>query len=143
MNKFSLIILCYISLFIFGCSSSEETQKEGETKKEEVYVFDEIPTDTLIVSKQDKENEQTTPPAKEAGLFYVQIGAFATEEKANEFAASSRKLLEKELIVTFSKEASLYVVRLQPFQSKLEADSARDEVKKFKEFKDAFVVVPQ
>ncbi len=141
MNKLLLFVVALCIIFLYGCSSTEETQKDGEEKKEEVYIFDEIPTDTLVVSKQEEKN--TTPPTTTAWLYYVQVGAFTTEQKAQEFAASSKKILGKDLTVSFSKDSSLYVVRLSPTKTKEEADKLRDEIKKYKEFQDVFVVVPE
>lgn len=141
MNKLLLFVVALCIIILYGCSSTEETQKDGEEKKEEVYIFDEIPTDTLVVSKQAEKN--TTPPTTTAGLYYVQVGAFTTEQKAQEFAASSKKILGKDLTVSFSKDSSLYVVRLSPTKTKEEADKLRDEIKKYKEFQDVFVVVPE
>lgn len=142
MHPYKFIFFVAISILFVACSATEETQKEGEEKKQEVYVFDEIPTDTLVVSKEE-ETKDTTPPTQTAGLYYVQIGAFTTQQKADEFSASATKILKKQLAVSFNKDSTLYVVRLNPVATKDEADKLRDEVKMFKEFLDAFVVVPE
>ncbi len=133
--KYILIFATILSVTYLGCSSSkEETKQESQSK--EIWVFDEIPDDT---SKEDINTEKIVKNERVTS-YYVQIGAFTTEDKANEFAAKSYEILKEKINVTFNSFLSLYVVRLEPFESREKAESKRNSLWKMKNFSDAFIV---
>ena len=137
--KRSFVILIITALTFFGCSTSQETVKEETSGEEEVYVFDEVPTDTVSLDIEPiKEPSITLPPM--VTKYYVQIGAFNTRDKADEFASASRKTLKREVFVKFSPDVELFVVHLAAFKSREEAERVRNELWKKKEFKDAFIL---
>ncbi|MHC1736854.1 MAG: SPOR domain-containing protein [Ignavibacteriaceae bacterium] len=125
------------SLIYYGCSSTQETVKEENSKSDEIYVFDEVPTDTV---KLDQEPTITNPVPPTITKYYIQIGAFTTREKANEFASASRKSLKKEVFVKFSPDVELFVLHLAAFNTREDAEKMRNELWKKKEFKDAFIL---
>jgi len=124
--------------FVIGCSSSEEQTKEEKEIQKEEYVFDASGVDSTESPSEVLADVPAEQPVKK---FSVQLGAFSTKAKADEFAALSKKKLAKELIVSYSEEFKLYVVQLPPFASKAEAESVRNVLWNSKDFKDAFIVV--
>lgn len=134
MKKLGYIIL---TLLLISCSS-QTVQQENQN-----YVFDLIETDTVSVVQKDtvlietiKEEEFETP-----AYYMVQIGAFSSENRAKKFAEKSRKLLNEEVIISFSDRINLYLVQLaKRFENKSEAEIVRDNLKLFPEFQDAWIV---
>jgi len=126
------------SLFLVGCSSTEEQSKdENEIQKEE-YVFDASGIDSTASAVLVQPTAPVSEPAKK---FIVQLGAFTTKARADERSALAKKKLSKEVIVSYSEEFKLYVVQLPPFATKAEAESVRNVLWNSKDFKDAFIVV--
>jgi cell division septation protein DedD len=125
-------------LFIIGCSSSQDTSEQNnEFPSDSVYVFDEVPSD------ENKKPEPPAPPiptVQKSVYYAVQIGAFASQPKADEFANQSRKKLNREVIVSYGSDVNLWVVQLNPVNSKQEAEKTRNELWKIKEFTDSFIV---
>ena len=126
----SWIIL--LLLFLAGCSSSEETTEKKEY--DSTYVFDEVPESDIITFD--------TPETKDSDVLYViQIGAFTTKEKADEFANQSKAIIGKNVKVSFSQRVNLYVVHIDPpYKSKAEAESVRNSLWQLNGFQDAWIV---
>lgn len=132
MKKFFLILslLVFVNLII-SCTASLQSS-EGER----IYVFDEQNNQEKIDVKQDGEY-----PNINETYYVVQIGAFTTKERAENFAESSRKKIDKEVIITYSENNNLYLVQISPFfRSRQEAELIRDELKVMDEFKDVWIV---
>ena len=128
-NKiFICTIFAVISFILPACSSvqqsagrEEQKNKPGD-KKDSLYVFDQAAVkDTAQI--QNKSEIQYN-----GGTFYlIQIGAFSTKERANEFADSSRSKIQDEITVSFKTNLNLYVVRLSKhYASHDEAVKERD-----------------
>lgn len=132
MKKFFLILslLVFVNLII-SCTSSKQSS-DGER----IYVFDEQNNQEKIDVKKDGEY-----PNINETYYVVQIGAFTTKERAENFAESSRKKIDKEVIITYSENNNLYLVQISPFfRSRQEAELIRDELKVMDEFKDVWIV---
>lgn len=132
MKKFFLILslLVFVNLII-SCTSSKQSS-DGER----IYVFDEQNNQEKIDVKKDGEY-----PNINETYYVVQIGAFTTKERAENFAESSRKKIDKEVIITYSENNNLYLVQISPFFiSRQEAELIRDELKVMDEFKDVWIV---
>lgn len=124
----SLIILI---ISFFGCTSSQ--QSAGEDK---VYVFDEIPKENTIEAPKTGEY-----PNLSETYYVVQIGAFTTKDRADQFAAMSRTKIKNDINITYSDAVKLYVVQINPFyKSKKEAELVRDEIRQIPDFNDAWIV---
>lgn len=121
-----------VIMFIFSsCTPSEET-----TKKEEVYIFDEVPVENTITPPTTGEY-----PTLEDSYYVVQIGAFTTKDRAENFADMSRKKLLNEVSISYSDRVNLYVVQIVPFyKSRQEAEIVRDNIKQIPEFSDAWII---
>jgi len=124
-------------IFFASCSSTEETQKNQDTEKEKsvdsVYIFDEIPPEDSFKFE--------APVQESVDVFVVQIGAFSNLESAKDFAEQSRVTLKKDIKVEFNDKKNLYVVWIHPpFQEKSAAESFRNDLRNYEEFKDAWIV---
>lgn len=131
-----LFLLFPLTIFLLtGCSGSEETMEEEkiEEPKEEIYVFDEVP--------EDNTENQPTKEIKYQTMYAVQIGAFTTLDAAQEFEQLSKKSITHGLKTEFSDSVGLFIVYVNPFSDRKEAEKLRNELWKKKEFADAFVLI--
>ncbi len=135
MNKKLLLILLFPLLHFISCSSSvEQTREEDTTGNEGVYVFDKVPEDTSIVPQ--KENNNTLQK-----YYLIQIGAFTTKDRAENFAEDSRNALSKEILVNYNSDVNLFVVQLKNhFKTKEEAEKIKSDLWSNDKYKDAWVV---
>lgn len=132
------IIYFFIAiLFLFGCSSKEVTKEQSD------YVFD---VSEFESEEEDNKNNLTVienqiTEQSSVSHYLIQIGAFTTENRAKRFAEKSKKLLNEEIIVSFSDRVNLFVVQLEKkFNNKSEAEIVRDNLKLFPEFQDAWII---
>lgn len=132
MLKLLSLFLSLSLIIFFGCSSSQETVKETE---EEVYVFDEVPPETF------DDNEYVEPVFIAKTIkYFVQIGAFTSEDKAETFVTESKKLISYNLEVKYNPDVELFVVHLPPFDTRADAEKVRNSLWKIKKFADAFIL---
>lgn len=134
MKKYFLLILI---LILIGCSSKEVTQENKD------YVFDNVDIDSVEINQNlnqvNQEQIQELPAVN--SYFLIQIGAFTNEQRAKRFADKSSKMLNEEIIVSFSDKVNLYLVQLEKkFNNKSDAEIVRDNLKLFPEFQDAWIV---
>ena len=120
------------SWLVTSCSPFEETQ----VKKQEVdslYIFDEIPPEDSFKFEASAQES--------VDVFVVQIGAFSNIGSAQDFAEQSRATLNKDIKVEYNDKKNLYVVWIHPpFQEKSEAESFRNDLRNYEEFKDAWII---
>lgn len=136
LRKYIQYLFVAVLFLSYSCSSSEQSINDEENN-DEVYVFDDVPADSTI----EIQLSNTKPDTKEASYFLIQIGAFTTREKAEQFAGSSREIINDNISVSYSKNVNLFVVQLnQKFQTKNSAESKRDSLRSYDAFKDAWVV---
>ena len=138
-------LLFIILLFLVGCSTVKEGEKDNSTETQSVYVFDDVSSDSAQTSVS-KSNEATPEPEDNANstiqFFIVQLGAFSTLEKAETFVNNTKDKTDYELNIHYSDEVKFHVVQLAPFRTKEKADKVRDELRQIPEFNGAFTVVP-
>ncbi len=149
-----------LALFVFACSSGNETVQKKNKTEEEPYIFDAVGTvepekpkevnkitspDSLQV--QEKMKEETKNEAEETveePMYFVQIGAFTTQERAEEFVKEAKEILKnQEFTITFSDRVNMFVVQLPPFKDRKEAEKVRNRLWKYDKFKDAFIVTEE
>ncbi len=163
-----IISFLLVGFIAVGCSAQKETAKNDENKGQDVYVFDQIGNKTekpvnktakidsaSMVSQIDsttavKEPEiekkeenipSNTPTTETPKLYFVQLGAFTTQDRAEEFIKQAEELLEtKTFTITFNDEKELFLVQLPPYKDKKEAEKVRNRLWKYDLFKDAFIV---
>jgi cell division septation protein DedD len=138
MKKILYSILSLLMIFILSsCSATEQTTSKYEKKGEDsVYVFDEVPQDSVPAVKSE------TPAQNTPSTYYiVQVGAFTTKDKAETFSRESRDKMKHEVIVIYSNTVNLFVVQLtELFSTRAEAENVRNELWKMPEFKDAWIL---
>ncbi|WP_290660737.1 SPOR domain-containing protein [Ignavibacterium sp.] len=118
--------------FLSSCSTPQQT-----SEKENIYIFDKQNDDQKIEVKKDGEY-----PAIDDTYYVVQIGAFTTKSRAENFAENCKSKINREIIITYSEDNNLYLVQITPFyRSRQEAELVRDELKVIPEFNDAWIVI--
>jgi len=132
MKKILIPVLShFLILILIGCSQSNKV-----TDNEKVYVFDEQQTQEKIEVKENGEF-----PNLNDTYYVVQIGAFTTRERAENFAEMSKAKINRDIIITYSQSNNLFLVQLSPFyKSRQEAELVRDELKIIPEFSDVWIV---
>jgi SPOR domain len=138
MNKKIIILtipFLYL-IFIAGCSSSGEVGEESNSDTSNVYIFDQVPSDTTI----DYSEPKGFPPFNKK-YFIVQIGAFLSQKNAEDFAQKSQVTIQHKVNISFNPQTRLYVVQLVPFyQTRGEAEKMRDTLWQMKDYKDAWIL---
>jgi len=137
-------------IFLLGCISAEQTTEDNEKKNPEVYVFDdikekdEVKLDTVKANVETKAIEPTKPVVVEydKSLKYtVQVGAFTSKERADVFVKENQNKTSLPLQITFNVKTNLFSVQIPHYKTKEEADTIRDNLRKFNAFKDSFTVL--
>ena len=136
MQKYFIYIFFILILLILSsCSSSKESTDLTSTK-DSLYVFDNVPIDTT-----NNKNLAVIPKSSNVKMYIVQIGAFTTKQKAEDYANKSRNKINNKIDVEYSKSVNLYVVQLKPFYNKKkEAEDVRNKLWKMDDFKDAWIL---
>ena len=150
-EKIYLAILFVLTFLFAACSTTQQTTKEtGQTadtspKKDSLYVFDQVPPTPPAKDTSQTAMQQNVEPQSLGATFYlVQIGAFTTQEAADEFAAKSRMKINEEIKVNFNPSINLFVVQLtHQYTSHEDAEAERNILWKMPEFKDAWIVTEQ
>lgn len=137
-----IIILSFTFILFTACSSSEETTTEttqAETQPE-VYVFDDVtePADSINEVKETIPPEPVVEP--HAAKYFVQVGAFTTKERAEQFYNENSSKISYPMNISYSEEVKLFVVQLPAFSTREEAEKVRNELWQTSTFKDAFIV---
>lgn len=124
------LIISFILLFAAGCSTTQETAKD----KSQTEVKNEKQTDTLAASPAT---------AAKQTVYIVQVGAFNTEEKAQNFLENAKKKIQRPVFQKYSEAVNLFVVQVEPFNTKKEAEEFRNNLWLNMEFSDAFVLTEE
>lgn len=150
MKFTAFFALVVFSLIFISCSATKETQSSSESNGNDIYVFDNpANVDTTEVQEAEMPAEHNEPvkttvsdTAKTAVQFvyFVQVGAFSTRERAERFVKENQDKIKWGMEISFNPQVQLYVVRLPHFTTREEAEKIRDDVQKIDTFKDAFIV---
>ena len=157
MKKPLFFTVIFIALFIFACSSSQESTEDSsgnDISNNEIYVFDdaeEVPVDTAQsientdVRDTQEDTELTAQPDQQqltenSSGFIVQVGAYSSRERAETFVRQNLTKIQWPMNVKFSERVNLYVVQLPAFTTREEAEQVRNFLWKTETFKDAFIV---
>lgn len=138
MVKFIVIALA-LSLALISCSSSSQTAESSDEAKQEIYVFDDVDVSNSEIDSSSKVEEKTET-IKNSDVFVVQVGAFTTKERAEEFVALKQSETNYPMSISFSSVVNLFVVQLPKFKSRAEAEQVRNELWATKKFEDAFIL---
>lgn len=126
MKRIAGILFIFSLLFaLSACSPTKETIKDETEKKDSLYVFDEASVEPEVT-----------------GTYYlVQVGAFTTQEKADQFASQFKEKMNKEVSISYNKGNNLFVVQLVPkYKSRPEAEGIRDIIKQEKDYSDVWIL---
>lgn len=154
---------------LFSCSTLRETSETNENKEPELYVFDDVENiDSTEVQKAEKAfddsvktildsihvdqketdkamTEEYKPEIQDRiqlniGGYAVQLGAFSSEDRAEEFVKENQSKTVYYLNIFKKASANLFVVQTSPVSTREEADLIRNSLRKNSIFKDAFIV---
>ena len=143
-----ILVFALVVCFIAACSSSQQTEKPTEDKGNNIYVFDDVNSDssaskpaeeTVQTEVQDSVSEDTTVEYQ----YIVQVGAFTSMERADAFVKENKDKLKYKTSISYSDKVKLYVVQFPPFATREEAEKVRNDLWQTKEFKDAFIITEQ
>lgn len=138
--KSRLLLSVLIMTGVFACSAPQQTTQTEEKKEPEVYVFDDVSTpDTTIVQETKELPPQEIQP-EENKIYFVQVGAFSTMERAQSFVETNKSKTARNFNITFSSQVQLYVVQTAAFKTREEAEQVRNELQLIPAFKDVFIV---
>ncbi|OGU56288.1 MAG: hypothetical protein A2V66_06325 [Ignavibacteria bacterium RBG_13_36_8] len=144
-NFFSVIIL--IMSLITACSTSQQTTDSKNEKDQEIYVFDDVGiVDTatipneLYAEKPILDSLVSSETSIDTVQFIVQVGAFTTKERAENFVQENKSKLNWPINISYSDKVQLFVVQLPPFTTRQEAENVRNQLWQTTTFKDAFIV---
>ena len=157
-RKSYYLLSILLALVFASCSTSqkatennaknEATPNEQTNKlsgKDSLYIFDQVPpTQPAKVQNQQEQKQQVELHNTTATFYIIQLGAFTTKDRADEFAAKNKNKVRDELNIVFNPNVNLYVVQLGThFTSHDDAEKVRNELWNDKEFKDAWIVTEQ
>ncbi len=146
--------LIFFTALLLACSASEETTQQQQKKEPEVYLFDEankhdttkveIPKQVETKNVDLKKEENKLPENKESvqtvKKFYVQVGVFTSQDRAQVFVAENQAKIDYVMMITLRDNDKRFVVRLQPFATREEAEKVRNSIWQISSFKDAFII---
>ena len=155
-----IVSFIFLTLFVFACSSGNETVQKKKKSEEEPYIFDAVgtvepekpkevnkityPDSSQVQEKMKEETKNEAEETVEEPMYFVQIGAFTTQERAEEFVKEAKEILKnQEFTITFSDRVNMFVVQLPPFKDRKEAEKVRNRLWKYDKFKDAFIVTEE
>ena len=144
----SLSTLILFSLLLSACSSTQQTTQTKTEPKDSLYVFDKVPVDTtkpVILSKEAAPAEESQNIQNiqniQTPYYLVQIGAFTSKDRAQEFVDKTQSLLNQQVKITLNPDINLFVVRLAKIYTTHDnAEKVKDNLRQQEAFKDAWVV---
>ena len=150
-KSYYLISVVILSFLLAACSATQKTtenvksESSPSNKKDSVYVFDEVKTPQPEKTTQNRNAQQNDESQNISYTYYVvQVGAFSTKDRADEFVAKNKNKVQDEMNISFNPAVNLYVVQLAThYSSHDEAENMRNQLWKMNEFKDAWIVTEQ
>ncbi|PID59554.1 MAG: hypothetical protein CR986_05830 [Ignavibacteriae bacterium] len=129
----------------------------SEPKKEDTEIKNlEKEIDKTLIEKKDKnENKNKYEEKKEfeksnrkeilnenlpGNNFYLQLGAFSTLSRAEQFVENIRSQVPFRLSIIYNKKNKFFTVRSIACKTKQEAENIKRELRKKSSFKDSFII---
>lgn len=150
--KLRLFISFLTLILFFACSGSQETTKteeEQKPKENEIYIFDDVPTEKDTIVSNDMTETEVDSFENQSNYsnyeysYYVQVGAYSTKARANSFVEENSSKTTYQLSISFSTDVNLWVIQLPPFKTREEAEKVRNEFWENNTFPDAFILTMQ
>ncbi len=146
--------LIFLSVFLLACSSSEQTTQQTQKKEPEVYFFDDaakqdttkvetpkqVEPKNVEVKKEENQLQENKEPVQTIKKFYVQVGVFTSQDRAQAFVKENQAKIDYVMMITLRDNDKRFVVRLQPFATREEAEKVRNSIWQIPSFKDAFII---
>ncbi len=169
MKTSFLCLTLFLSIMLLNCTTLQETSGTEENKEPELYVFDDVENidsieiknaekafddsvktilDSMMINKKDTVKtiiKELQPEIQDRiqqkiGGYAVQLGAFSSLERAEEFVKENQSRTIYYLNIFQKPSANLFVVQTSPVNTREEADLIRNALRKNSTFKDAFIV---
>jgi len=132
--KIKIYFYFLIIIIITACSATEQTiSTKEEVEEEEIYVFDDIEKDAVELENRILEETKTL-------VYIVQVGAFSTKEKAEQFVKENQSKLTQKMSIIFKNDVNLYAVQLPELETREEAERLRNNLWQIPVFSDAFII---
>ncbi len=136
----SLLSLVLLLTIFYGCSAS----KDDSTKDDEVYVFDDMDqfndeNKNSQLKKQEPEPVDTIKTPKIKYNYIIQLGAFTTSARAEQFVTKNAKKTNYPMMTIFDDNLNYYLVQLPVFQEREQADRVLRTLIENNEFNDSFI----
>ncbi len=146
--------LIFLSVFLLACSSSEQTTQQTQKKEPEVYLFDDaakqdttkvetpkqVEPKNVEVKKEENQLQENKEPVQTIKKFCVQVGVFTSQDRAQAFVKENQAKIDYVMMITLRDNDKRFVVRLQPFATREEAEKVRNSIWQIPSFKDAFII---
>lgn len=155
-----------LAVIFSACSIFQSTEKVDEVTSndniEEVYVFDEVSEsednskkinelkeevektfsseNENIETVDSEDNFSSEPLLSSENSFYLQLGAFSSLKRAEQYTKENDSLVPFKLSIIFNKNNSLYTVRSSAYSTKEEVIRIRDKFKSQNLFTDSFII---
>jgi len=133
-------------LVFYACSGTQETTT-ANSDDQEIYIFDDVSNDEDSVTVEEPVIEAfeisvdtVETVVSRANEFVVQLGAFTTEERAKRFVTLNKSKITWRMSISYSTKVLYWVVQLQPFTTRIEAEKVRNSLWEMETFRDAFIV---
>ena len=169
MKPIIIIILMslFAGCSIFQTQEKENNSVESAEDTEEVYVFDDPSEDneteesrSAEIKELEKEIDNTVkendtvevdvfdePVTQQTGAgisknvsYYLQLGAFSSLKRAEEFASKIETDVPFKLAIIYNTNTTYYNVRSTAYSTRSEVEKVRDALFAKNLFKDAFIV---
>ncbi len=120
-------------------NTTNNIESKTETETTATVTENVVTTETQPVENEtsyvqtDYGNEQTQ-------IFYVQLGAFSSLTRAENFSSAIESEVPFNISVIYNNSKGLYIVRSSPYTTREEAESVRDNLKQNFKFKDCFII---
>lgn len=152
----NILLILVLLLSLSACSifqSSDDEDEKAKADAEEVYVFDEVDNakkskdiddvkkdvDNTFDDDSDDNEKTDIKPTTQHG-YYLQLGAFSTKSRAEQYIKENESKVPFKLSIVYNNVNSLYTVRSSAYNTKSEAQMVREGFWKQNMFKDAFIV---
>ncbi|PKL82250.1 MAG: hypothetical protein CVV24_11060 [Ignavibacteriae bacterium HGW-Ignavibacteriae-3] len=149
MNLLNYLFSSLVCLFLFACSSSQESIQQSQKKEPDVYVFDDVKKQDSVKTDAAKQIEITAEPAKtdaqvpvipSSAKYHIQVGVFTSLDRAQLFVRENQKDIPYLLNISVRESDKRYIIRLKPFETREEAEKVKNSIRQNSAFKDAFIV---
>jgi len=120
----------------------EDLKKEVDNSMQKRKNQQDQPSNKQNADQEVSQNDETVfdTQTKQKNSFYLQLGAFSTLNRAEQFIKDNESKVPFKMSIVFNNQNGLYTVRSSAYKTKPEAEMMRDGFWRQNMFKDAFIV---